>query len=410
MSSPVLSRWRIDPAVVAAHEQVLAALPPRVEALDPSQLPALSEALAAVAVVRGPGAALPAIASLAPALQSPAQPSAKGALALAPPAALALLSLRSTAEACGGVAPSLERDRAAQKALSAIVRDAESLDRATRFSAAFAALSLGLVSLVPRAIKGLHDIPEHGGGMLAYNVTGALRHLAEALGAGAWPRNLSFASHQMILRFPERLAQGRMTWAHLVWAGHAYFRVGCARPVEETAASLHRVVESGAHGVYMDVRDSPARLDLRALMRRLSQPVSAALQDAVTKAVNARAAEVTLEQVLSCLIGASAPELTALLGELGIQAAAVSRNLDAFLAALPGGHTGKPTLSVPLVHWLHDASTLVDGPSGSVGSGLLLSLLVRDPTRSSARLDDVLPHVPRTKLARALSNLDPEPG
>ena len=121
-----------------------------------------------------------------------------------------------------------------------------------------------------------------------------------------------------------------------------------------------------------------ARRGLSPLVNRLDATARRAFEIAVGRAVERGHVEVTIAHVVDALLEPPAGLFARVCQRAGVDRAGVRRAIEGSLAAIEGGHAGRPVFSPPVKSWLEAAwmaATLELGVQ-SIGHGALLLALV----------------------------------
>ncbi|VVE46685.1 ClpV1 family T6SS ATPase [Pandoraea iniqua] len=121
-------------------------------------------------------------------------------------------------------------------------------------------------------------------------------------------------------------------------------------------------------------------VDLKQLFSRLNGYCRGALEDAAGLALSRGHYEIHVEHWLRKLLDAPDADAMQMLRAAGIDGARVTNALDAGLAGLASGNSGRPALSPRVQAWAQDAwmtSSITLGQTQIRGAGLLMALILR---------------------------------
>lgn len=151
-------------------------------------------------------------------------------------------------------------------------------------------------------------------------------------------------------------------------------------------------------------------VDLKALLGRLNDFCTQALEGAAGACVSRAHYEVTVEHYLARLLEETRSDIPLLLRQLGVDAAALKRAVEEGLETLRTGNSGKPVFSPLIVEWLEEAWLVasIDLQEQRIRSGALLCALVnRLPRLAEGRYVELLKPVRREALYAQFASVAP---
>ncbi|NPV05332.1 MAG: type VI secretion system ATPase TssH [Syntrophaceae bacterium] len=147
-------------------------------------------------------------------------------------------------------------------------------------------------------------------------------------------------------------------------------------------------------------------VDLKALLGRLNDFCTSALEGAAGACVARTHYEVTVEHCLGSLLEEPRSDIPLLLRQLGVDAGRLKQAVEECLEALRTGNTGRPVFSPLLIEWLEEAWLVssIDFQEQRIRSAALLGALVGRLYRlAEGRCIDLLKPVTRDALYAALA-------